>query len=315
MSSLKRKTLYLHIGVGKTGTTSQQAFLSKNREALLQLGLDYLYADDLGRGSGHQNFAKSFIKDKPYYEMTFGNLEQVKHDVKQELIESTSEKVLISSENFELACPFEVAHFLNDIEDLDVKIILFVRSQDELSESVYNQLVKLKNEQRSFKEFFEYTHNLGWYDFLSLANKWEEAFGEGSIVACKYDAKENDSILKLLIAAGVDEEAFTSLDFQLTPENVSIGYETLFLLKSLNKLDIPGRPNLYRKIMEQQASDKELPALVFDSDTASYIRLLYDGVNKKFSKKYLSKETTDFGGRKYTLQERQLICKQIKSLI
>jgi len=59
------KTLYLHIGRGKTGTTAQPAYLGRNRDALLAAGIDYLLAGDRGRGVGHQEFAKSFITDPP----------------------------------------------------------------------------------------------------------------------------------------------------------------------------------------------------------------------------------------------------------
>ena len=37
----KKKTIYLHIGVSKTGTTSIQRFLYKNRELLKDKGILY----------------------------------------------------------------------------------------------------------------------------------------------------------------------------------------------------------------------------------------------------------------------------------
>ena len=59
--------VYLHVGWGKTGTTSIQVYLARRKMDLLNAGVHYLGADGRGQSKGHQTFAKSFIIKLPHY--------------------------------------------------------------------------------------------------------------------------------------------------------------------------------------------------------------------------------------------------------
>lgn len=143
------KTLYLHIGRGKTGTTAQQAYLGHNRDALLAAGIDYLLTGDRRRGVGHQEFAKSFIADPPGYMIPAANPQEIRAETAAEIRASTAPTLLLSSENFPLVDLDALKAWIGAVGvDLQVKVIFFVRSQDELAESEYNQIVKLKRETR-----------------------------------------------------------------------------------------------------------------------------------------------------------------------
>ena len=54
------ETLYLHVGIEKTGTTSIQKSLDQNREALLELGYCYPKQFSVGLNS---HLAAMFLKD------------------------------------------------------------------------------------------------------------------------------------------------------------------------------------------------------------------------------------------------------------
>ena len=61
------KTIYFHIGLGKTGTTYIQQLMGNNYDFFLSHGLNYISSGGGSKGSGHQQFAKSFIEKLPNY--------------------------------------------------------------------------------------------------------------------------------------------------------------------------------------------------------------------------------------------------------
>jgi hypothetical protein len=326
------KTIYLHIGLCKTGTLSIQRFLSLNSTQLLRIGVHYIKADN--RGNGHPNLAKSFIVDWPGFKMTHGNLEEARSLVLKEIVNSCYDTFLISSENFMLACPKSVYEYFSAIPNVTIKIVLFVRSQDELAESSYNQLVKLNKEHRTFFEFFNYTQKLGWYDFYSLAEKWAMYFDESNIIARVFDAKAVDSINKLLTAINISPEHYTSFDFNIDQENKSIGYFALMAIRNLDSTQNETKKwprQLYHQLkrlfknhsgqlhernkLVKQSAQKDVPALMFDAIEGENIRLLYKSANEHFSKKYLGVEMNDLNGRKYTATERDLIRNKIQIIL
>ena len=48
-----KKTVYIHIGEHKTGTTAIQNFLCANHKVLKRAGYDYLYPEGYGTASHH----------------------------------------------------------------------------------------------------------------------------------------------------------------------------------------------------------------------------------------------------------------------
>jgi len=120
----KTRTIYLHIGRGKTGTTTIQKYLATNRTHLLNAGVHYILADDGGRGDGHQDFAKSFITNKPDYMVPATEPEKIRAQIHDEIIQSQSDSIVISSENFPLANTKEVKEYFSSLPGtFTIKII------------------------------------------------------------------------------------------------------------------------------------------------------------------------------------------------
>jgi hypothetical protein len=309
------KTIYLHIGVAKTGTTSIQQFLSCNKQALIALGYNYLHSDDGGLGLGHQHFAKSFIVEYPYFMEPADNPECIKKAIRTEVISSSSNKIVISSENFGLASPEGIKKFFLDIiPDCQFKIILFVRSQDELAESGYNQLVKIKRETRSFHDHFELAYNLGWYDFFALSQKWANTFGGEAIVANVFDASKGQATTQILNSIGIVSDEFHKFNFEKKMTNAAVGYKVLNRYRFLNKIEIENRQKVYADIFEKSKGN-DFPALMFDSQDGERYRGRYAASNKAFSAKYLTSEIDNFGGLRYGDHERNTIRTKISNLI
>ncbi len=126
------KTLFLHIGSFKTGSTAIQDYLRSNTDALADAGLNYVQA---GRSNiSHNGMVRAFRK--------FRGARICRHIVR-EMEQSPATAHVVSSEMFFHA---NVARHLgkNLPEDLKArtKVVVYVRRQDKYLEAMYKQLVK-----------------------------------------------------------------------------------------------------------------------------------------------------------------------------
>lgn len=308
-------TIYLHIGRGKTGTTTIQQYLAAHHETLLAQNLHYIRADGGMNGAGHQNFAKSFISRLPHYMVPPNKPDAVRKAVADEIVQTTSNSIIISSENLEMADIGQVRLFFRELPvSCEVKIIFFVRSQDELAESEYNQMVKLKRETRPVRKFVDC--DFTGCDFMAAAARWERHFGRENMICRIFDGRQHDVVSQFAAC-------FPNLDVKLIcPENTqrpadhsntSIGIKALVVARLLNTIELDSRFQQYTKLFAE-LRDHDFPALLFDSVEAGEFRRRFADSNRAFTSRYLGYECEDLGGRRYTDQERDEIRSRIKSM-
>lgn len=307
------KTVYLHIGRGKTGTTSLQGYLARRRAALAAAGVHYLHADDAGRGCGHQQFAKSFIAAPPGYMIPAIDPERIRREVAAEIRDTPATAFLISSENFPLADPDALAAwFAAEAQVTDIRIIFFVRSQDELLESEYNQMVKLKRESRPLMAYAEQAFE--GVDYFAECERWAAVFGRRNLLCRIYDGGRRDVVARFLscLPLGADfdpEEPGAPRD----AENRALGARALSALRLLNMVEIADRPPLYRRLASAfEAAD--LPAVLLGAEEARTFRARFADSNARFSERYLGQRLEDLGGRRYGDAERDRLHARLREL-
>ena len=311
----RQQTLYIHIGRGKTGTTCIQNYLSCHRQELEKLGVQYVYADDLGRGCGHQQLAKSFVDHPPDGMIPSLKPDQVRRAVLDEISASKSRVFLLSSENFAIANVAKAASYFSYLRGkCSVKVILFVRSQDELAESEYNQLVKMGMESESFSSYVH--RRLDGCDFMKVAQPWERHFGYQNLICRVYDGAKRDIVERFFacipeIEQGSMPKATTRRD-RLT-SNSSIGIAALVAARILNYAEVENGASIAKSIFSRLAKN-DLPALFFNSQQASKFRCRFAASNRQFSRRYLGRARADLGGRRYSDEERDRIRQSIRSL-
>jgi hypothetical protein len=280
--------------------------LSEARAELAAQGVQYVFADDNANGTGHQQFAKSFIANPPSVMVRAVATEKVRKDVFDEISAAQAPSILLSSENFPLAdLPALVAFFGALPRAFSVKIVLFARSQDELAESQYNQLVKLKREMRPFAEFAH--GELGDCDFFEEAIKWERHFGRDNVICHIYDAK-SDAVEQFLrcIPCIRPELLSATLRSRRFRDNSSIGMKALVVARILSSVELNNREKLYAEIFAKLSKD-DLPALLIDSRQARELRSRFAESNRAFTRRFLGDPTDDLGGRRYSDDDRDRI--------
>ena len=137
-----KKCLTLHIGLPKTGTTALQNFFFANRQALADDGI--LYPEAGLSGTSHYMLPPQHPRRR--WETVTGYWEALFKEVEASPLEHT----LVSSEFFSLD-PAEMLHGLASRYFTDIRIVLYLRRQDTMLYSTYNQLVRKKRFTRDIR--------------------------------------------------------------------------------------------------------------------------------------------------------------------
>lgn len=186
-----KKTVYLHIGLTKTGSSSIQHFLYQNRSELLKQGLYYpislthgyahhVMANYFRTHTNHQpDFIKSLYKSQEQWDKAI-------HAEIEKLRVAPADEILLSSEAFRLADPALLAEVFHDFH---VRIIIFLRRQDIWLESSYNQNAKMRVlNQRDMNDHLE---GARWMlDYPKFLAPWESTFGRENITVVPFE-KDN----------------------------------------------------------------------------------------------------------------------------
>lgn len=311
------KTIYLHIGIGKTGTTTIQKCLSMNHELLLSHDVHYVQSCGGSAGVGHQNFAKSFITKMPSYMQPIKNSDDHLAAVAEEIKQSKAHHFLFSSENFPVADPAKIKKYFDDMQEgFSYKIILFVRSQDELAESEYNQMIKVRTEPRSF---FEYVDTEFQANFMELASQWEAVFGLGAMLCRVYDAKSSSVMPDFLSCLPFDYvKVLKSLSSLHRKDNKSIGHAQLVMKRMMNVLQPSAHENDHVELPSSLSAlfdTIDIVTVHMNSKQAKKFRKRYKRINRQFNRRYFGINSIDLGGRRYNDEQRDDFYNRCQQLI
>lgn len=287
------RKLYLHIGIGKTGTSSLQHFLASNRESLKKAG--YLYPLTGTVNNAHQNLC--CLDDK----VNWQKLEKTYIDLLAE-ISQTKDTIILSSEFFSYTNP-DIIQFLKHIfENFSLHIIFYARPQLGLIESSYLQWHKVRNEKLYGEPIFTfYEKCLMAFDFNRMIRPWEKVFGQESIKASLYhkDSMGVDICRHFLSTIGItDSELLETLTFSTENANQSLHPFFLEPLMRIDKLGIfPNREDFVEDLVRASQKIQHIKHTFFTPEQKDQIRESYQESNRIFAEKYL------------TIQENELLLK------
>jgi hypothetical protein len=155
---MAQSTLYIHIGTPKTGTTALQGFLAKNRKTLKEHGAVFPDFGLVYKGvSRHRNAHFLVATKDPFHAKEMGVCMKI---LKQQA--ALYPKILISDESiwtFYGHPDVETKPFWEQLKakldgmDLDLKVIVYLRRQDQYAFSYYAQKIKEAEEIRTFRDY------------------------------------------------------------------------------------------------------------------------------------------------------------------
>ena len=172
----------LHIGSYKTGSTAIQIFLKKNRENLKSNGWIYPHYGCRNDNAHHPlAFALAELHGSDPATIVGGILNEAR--------DHGADRVILSSEVFFSFGRSQILRLSRLLSDHAVKIIIYLRRQDEFLHSYYMQCIKqpeirLDLSPKQHTAFNEVVQ-LGDYD--SILSSWSSVFGSSNMIVDTYD--------------------------------------------------------------------------------------------------------------------------------
>ena len=336
----KKPVLYLHIGSPKTGTTALQECLAKNQNFLMQNKICYPpyrkghykisnAHSDLSRAIMSEYLERNDVVDLKRYEPPISVICNVKNIFK----ENNSNTLILSCESlFETSGFIEwfpdsaytkplilgrrkytMEYFKETFKEFNIKIVCYLRRQDDYIESLYNQIGKkpcnVYNEFLYFPEnafgkreirggascdvsFLNKLLNVRFIDYYKNLCQWAEIYGKENIIVRPYEKSqlpngiEYDFFTNVL---GFKSDLLTELDLY---KEVNVSFN-----KDIIEYKLAAHPFDMKNELEELNNSPALDYLkqnnkknILTARQADEILEYYKVGNEKIAREYLNRE-------------------------
>ena len=274
----------LHIGTHKTGSTFLQQWLVQNRQLLARHG----YNTVKNLTNFHRIAAESVDVSATGHRTAPEFLNQELEPIFSNLTSRTwtgTPTAIVSSEYYWNSHP-ETVFNLYESQNMRVdKIICFIRRQDRLLASTYNQAVKALGRSRPFK-LSSYWSALDW---SQLFERWSKAFPKAEICVHGYDLHQKNGTL---LQTFKSEIGFTATDWPenlptTDQSNLSFDAEMLEIARLANQR---GLFHLPRALSRLQAHHFSGPPFGLGAELTREIEEIYRPGNMKLAQKVTSQD-------------------------
>lgn len=297
-------TVFLHIGINKTGTSAIQSFCSRHRKLLKSHGL--LYPKTACNGIAHYALSEELgfgLKKKEFTPHLSAEFKSLRRSLDEEIADAGNPVVLISSEHF--VRPADMHRVRDFFAHEHVRILVYLRRHDTWFPALYSQALKTSLKKQvaigwnptgieSFIEFQRKRLQLQSH-YRRLLDRWSAVFGHENIIVRPYESGQNapdivvDLLRSIFTAMGMElDEIAPLLSVRSIRRNLSLAPRTLQLLEVFQRarIDSDVRVRLIRHalslpIIERPQSmlspQSRLALIEENSDDYEYIAREYLG--------------------------------------
>jgi len=187
------KTIYIHIGPHKTGTTTIQHALYSNEDRLLQAGI---LCPKSGRSfpssAAIHNLGFELLSYKRKFDPKYGTWK----DLQKEIFHSDERihKVILSSEVLSVLDLRQIRFIKNILKNYNIKIIMYLRRQDEAIQSSWVEHVRNAGQKPIIDSFFnwlkKFNYRVGNTDYLNIIKKWQQIFSKTNMILRIFDPSQ-----------------------------------------------------------------------------------------------------------------------------
>ncbi len=294
------KSLVLHIGIPKTGSSALQVFCAQNRKALLQQSLDYFELGDFDLGvrgkisSGNgAHLARSFLRPKgPSFR---SDREEQLAALERRIAASSCEVGFLSSEIFVFADDASIAQFAEWLGQRGITLRFFylIRDQLQFLTSSYIQQVKRHACTETCEQYVgRIFEKIAHIKYTRLHRRLAKFTTPENILCRSYaDARAVEhGVCGLFIEAfGLNAGAFKFADSSV---NVSLDLTEIKVMLALNKL----KPRMmFSDLMVENAAQRgrknsDLTTRLLSAATVSRIEDYFAADNAQFAREYFGRE-------------------------
>lgn len=177
-----KKKLYVHIGMGKTGTTALQNFFAENRKVLSRHDLNYPTHGVMSNAhhllSPH---VPRFLEDQ----WTFESVEEWA----PRLVKSRENRILLSSELMAWADEAKARKFCAQVSAFfDLHVVVYLRRQDSIIMASYNQQIKAGPQRRRIDLI--YRKQIERFDYPKILAPWADSLEPGKLIVRPYERQQ-----------------------------------------------------------------------------------------------------------------------------
>lgn len=302
------KRLILHIGRPKTGSTAIQSYLAANAVELQPFEITLAQTGYFW--GAHGPLAWSLYKEaasrsgNEYWEtcQEWAVASEMRAGLWQELVDEVStspyRNVIVSSEELGVlpATLESTQEILAEwLRGLAVTIVIYVRRQDALIESVYNQAVKGK-EQRFAGSIEDFEHTVittedSGFDHYLICERWARTFGQESVIVRPFERQQlTDGLhIDFFKAIGIVSDKFPAQPMPDT--NPELNRSSLEAMRRLNSLTLDAeiRATLLQRLHSIDASPPSQHSML---SPARRLRILdrFKESNAELARKFLGRK-------------------------
>lgn len=301
------KTLYLHIGTTKTATTSIQRFLEENKDVLQKHG--YCFPDSLHvyprankRRNAHFLVAKVWdadgnrnqSKEKEYFEE---GLQQIRTAF------GTYDHVILTDESIWHALSYSKKSLLQELkkeadeQKYQIKVIVYLRRQDGLLISRWNQEVKQNFNSVAVMTCEEYLaasekKEKKIYQYAQKLDEIAAVIGKNNLIVRRFSPKswkDGSIIHDFMHEIGLDvTEEFQELE---ESENLRLDKNTTEIKRILNKSEFLTEKEIsyFRRFLKEISKDyiKEENTEMLAKEELQQLLELYAKENERVAEEYI----------------------------
>ena len=177
-----KKKIYLHIGMGKTGTTALQNFFGENREVLASRDICY---PERGTMANAHHLLSPHVPRFLENEWKFENVD----DWAPELAKVDQSRVLLSSELMAWADESKARKFCAQVSAwFDVHVVIYLRRQDNIIMASYNQQIKAGPQKRRIDLI--YRKQVERFDYPRILAPWADSLEPGKLIVRPYERQQ-----------------------------------------------------------------------------------------------------------------------------
>lgn len=298
--------LVLHIGAGKTGTSSIQYFLNQNRARLADLG--HLYPQAPGRTRHTQlglftkpDHALASIPSWRRQRERFASPEAFRRAFRRRLFKEINESglshVLLSDEGLYGSSNEAMRRLCAFVDQVagSLRLVVYLRRQDDHLLSRYQQEVKVR-ETRRLTDWVQRLDLSRAYDYHARLRTWERLLEPESFVVRRYEHESfvDESLFQdFLDAAGIDTRA-DELE-PVEPVNMSLDAEAVEFLRILNVYRVRGEGAALlednRTLAPRLAAASKGPTLAAPAPFLDAFMERWEASNRGVARDFLADET------------------------
>jgi len=236
MSLHERPRLILHVGIPKTGTTSLQHSLASNATRLLSMGggVNYCLFKPYEESVNHKSLVNAItheffsmndddtITSRGFSEFALMPVKNKVDFIKKSFYESNCKTLVLSHEGFITGFDFisectdhfdentrarykeyVISYVKNFFDEFDIKVVIYLRRQDNYIESMYNQIMKrrpVKDINLTFKNgylinsamqaFLTRNDMITFCDYYSHLYQLSNVYGKENVIVRVYEKNQ-----------------------------------------------------------------------------------------------------------------------------